>query len=266
MGQVTGLGTTGESLIVGNDYLARNDTRFASNSILKRRVENDLVKNALAGKSGLSAWKTADGTIIAGAYSPLDFEGIRYAFVSQMADSEINAPAIKLRNEMLVIAAVALLLIGVCAYFVSRTLSGPIVRMTSAMTKLAEGEKDTPIPAKGRRDEIGDMAEALESFKSSVIQAEALAAEQAKLEHAQVTEREAAAREKAKIDADLAKKSAEDARKASERAETLGSITSEFESTVNGVLQSFASAVSHMQGSVRWSQKIGQLIKVYSAI
>lgn len=93
MGQVTGLGTTGESLIVGKDYLARNDTRFASNSILKRRVENALVTNALAGKNGFGLWQAADGTVMAGAYSPLDFEGIRFAFVTQMAVSEINAPA-----------------------------------------------------------------------------------------------------------------------------------------------------------------------------
>lgn len=251
MGQHTGLGNTGESFIVGKDFLVRNDTRFAKNSILKRRVETEAVKKALAGASGLASWNAPNGDALTGAYAPLDYEGARFAFITQMAETEITAPARELRNSILVIGVIALVLIGLCGYLVSRTLSGPIIRMTSAMKKLAEGEKDTPVPAKGRSDEIGDMAEALESFKLSVIQAAALATEQAELERTQVEEREAVAREKAEIDAKLAKKSAEDAKNASERAEILSAITSEFEATVNGVLQSFASAVSQMQGSAQ---------------
>lgn len=251
MGLSTGLGSTGESLIVGKDFLVRNDTRFAENSILKRRVETPAVQNALAGKSGREAWADGEGRQMTGAYAPLDFEGVRFAFVTQMAQAEINAPIVRLRNEMLVIAGIAMLLIGVCGYFLSRTLSGPIIRMTSAMTKLSEGEKDTPVPAKGRNDEIGDMAEALESFKQSVIEGEAMATERAKLEREQVAQREEAAREKAETDMQLAKKSAEDAKMASERADTLAAITSEFEATVNDVLQTFASAVSQMQSSAQ---------------
>lgn len=251
MGQTTGLGKTGESVIVGGDFLVRNDTRFAENSILKRRMESDIVKRALGGATGIDLRTAPDGRVMASAFAPLDFEGVRFAFVTQMADAEITAPARALRDSMLVIAALALLAIGVCGYFVSRNLSGPIVRMTKAMTKLAEGEKDTEVPAKGRGDEIGDMAEALESFKSSVTQAEALAAEQAKLEQEQAAERENAAREKAEIDARLAKKSAKDAEEAANRADLIASITSEFEATVNNVLKSFASAVGQMQSSAQ---------------
>lgn len=251
MGLTTGLGETGESLIVGKDSLVRNDTRFAEKSILKRRVDTPAVRDALAGKTGRAIWADADGRQMTGAYAPLDFEGVRFAFVTQMAQAEIGAPIVRLRNQMLTIAGIAMLLIGVCGYFLSRTLSGPIIRMTSAMTKLSEGEKDTPVPAKGRKDEIGDMADALESFKQSVIEGQALAEERARLEREQVAEREKAAREKADTDAELAKKSAEDARIASERADVLASITSEFEATVNGVLQSFGSAVAQMQSSAQ---------------
>jgi methyl-accepting chemotaxis protein len=249
IGLATGLGETGESLIVGKDLLVRNDTRFAENSILKRRVDTPAVQNALAGKSGREVWTDADGRQMTGAYAPLDFEGVRFAFVTQMANAEINAPIIRLRNELLVIAGIAMLLIGICGYFLSRTLSSPIARMTSAMTRLAEGEKDTPVPAKGRSDEIGDMAEALESFKQSVIQAETMAEERSKLEREQVAQREEAAREKAETDSNLAKKSAQDAKIASERADMLAEITAEFGATVNGVLKNFAGAVSQMQAS-----------------
>ena len=251
MGLSTGLGETGESLIVGKDLLVRNDTRFAENSILKRRLDTPAVRNALAGKSGRESWTDNDGRRLTGAYAPLDFEGVRFAFVTQMASAEISAPITSLRDELLIIAGIAMVLIGTCGYFLSRTLSGPIARMTSAMTRLSEGENNTPVPAKGRNDEIGDMAKALESFKQSVIEAEAMAEDRAKLERLQVAQREKAASEKAEIDLQLAKKSADDARMAAERADLLSAITAEFENTVNGVLQSFASAVSEMQSSAQ---------------
>jgi methyl-accepting chemotaxis protein len=149
-----------------------------------------------------------------------------------MANAEINAPIIRLRNELLVIAGIAMLLVGICGFFLSRTLSNPIARMSSAMTRLAEGEKDTPVPAKGRNDGIGDMAE-----------------ERSKLEREQAAQREEAAREKAETDSNLAKKSAQDAKIASERADMLAEITAEFGATVNGVLKNFAGAVSQMQAS-----------------
>lgn len=232
MGLATGLGETGESLIVGKDLLVRNDSRFAENSILKRRVNTPAVQNALAGKSGREIWTDADGRQMKGAYAPLDFEGVRFAFVTQMANAEINAPIIRLRNELLVIAGIAMLLVGICGFFLSRTLSSPIARVSSAMTRLAEGEKDTPVPAKGRSDGIGDMAE-----------------ERSKLEREQAAQREEAAREKAETDSNLAKKSAQDAKIASERADMLAEITAEFGATVNGVLKNFAGAVSQMQAS-----------------
>jgi methyl-accepting chemotaxis protein len=46
-----------------------------------------------------------------------------------------------------------------------RSLSNPIIDLTSAMKRLAAGDYATDIPARGRPDEIGDMAAAVEVFK-----------------------------------------------------------------------------------------------------
>ena len=249
MGQTQGLGESGESILVGGDFLARNDTRHAEGSILKRKLDNPAVKKALAGDSGVALYEGGDGRVMEAAFTPLDFGGVRYGLLTHIDYDEANAPVVEMRNYMLLIAVIAMVLIGVIGYLVSKSVSGPVQRMTDAMTRLAAGEKDTEVPAKGRGDEIGDMAEALESFKESVIRAERLAQEQAEHERQQVAEREEAAREKAKADEELAAKSAEEARQASERATYMSEITTEFETAVNSVLATFASAAEEMQSS-----------------
>ena len=84
-----------------------------------------------------------------------------------------------LRSELL-LAAVTLvnLLIGaVIAFFIGRALAGPIVRMTVAMKTLATGDHATEIPSLARRDEIGEMARAVQVFKDNGIEMQRLQGE-----------------------------------------------------------------------------------------
>ncbi|AYC99475.1 methyl-accepting chemotaxis protein [Neorhizobium sp. NCHU2750] len=51
--------------------------------------------------------------------------------------------------------------------YLGRQVSQPILRLTSAMGRLAEGDYDAAVPFSGRKDEIGDMAAAVEVFKTN---------------------------------------------------------------------------------------------------
>jgi methyl-accepting chemotaxis protein len=71
------------------------------------------------------------------------------------------------------------LLIGLMlAYFIGRSIIAPVTGMTAAMGKLADGQTATEIPARDARDEIGEMAKAVQVFKDNMIKAAQLAAEQ----------------------------------------------------------------------------------------
>ncbi|WP_193227688.1 methyl-accepting chemotaxis protein [Aureimonas psammosilenae] len=56
----------------------------------------------------------------------------------------------------------------------SRGIARPIVAMTDAMKRLQKGDKTVAIPAIGQRDELGDMAGAVESFKQAAIEKDRL--------------------------------------------------------------------------------------------
>jgi methyl-accepting chemotaxis protein len=65
------------------------------------------------------------------------------------------------------------------AWVIGRGIAGPVIAMTAAMQRLADGDHGTAIPAQGRTDEIGEMAGAVGVFKENMITAARLAAEQA---------------------------------------------------------------------------------------
>ncbi|MBX9797707.1 methyl-accepting chemotaxis protein [Sphingomonas sp.] len=67
-------------------------------------------------------------------------------------------------------AVVAVLGIAIgAAIFLRRSIAQPISAMTKAMTALASGDLGVAVPARDRRDEVGQLAEAMESFKESAI-------------------------------------------------------------------------------------------------
>ncbi|MBE7220276.1 MAG: methyl-accepting chemotaxis protein, partial [Caulobacteraceae bacterium] len=85
----------------------------------------------------------------------------------------------------------AVLVLGLAWFWLTRSIGAPIRNITAAMRALAGGDVAVAVPALGRRDEVGHMASALQSFKEA-----ALAQRRAEAEAA--AGREAVAREQAR--------------------------------------------------------------------
>lgn len=78
------------------------------------------------------------------------------------------------------IVGAAIVLAGaVIAFFMSRSLSGAISSMTSAMRQLADDNLEVEVPGRERSDEIGDMGQAVQVFKDNMIEGRNLRASQA---------------------------------------------------------------------------------------
>lgn len=77
----------------------------------------------------------------------------------------------------LIAAAIGLILLSV--WLIGRSISAPILTITAAMRRLAEGDTAETAPGAARRDEVGAMAKALEVFRQQAIAAAALEAEAA---------------------------------------------------------------------------------------
>ena len=126
--------------------------------------------------------------------------------------------------RMWIFAAVGLaaLLCAFSGYLIVAGVSKPIRRMTDSMASLAKHDLSTEIAGIGRKDEIGQMAAAVQVFKDSMIEGDRLRTEQ------EAEQRRAAART-ARMD-DLART---------------------FEANVGSVVQSVASQANQMESSAR---------------
>ena len=118
-----------------------------------------------------------------------------------------------------IVAILAIVLGSALAFFIGRAISRPVIDMTQAMARLADGNLSAEVPAIGRRDEIGDMAGAVQIFKDNAIEVERL--------KQQREEQEKAAEE--------------------EKRRQMQELADSFESSVGTVIQTVSSAATELQ-------------------
>ena len=82
-------------------------------------------------------------------------------------------------------------------WLLTRAIAAPISAMTGAMGKLAAGDNAVEVPAVGRKDEVGRMADAVQTFKDAAIEKVRLEAEAAEQRRAAEEDRKAAEAERA---------------------------------------------------------------------
>jgi methyl-accepting chemotaxis protein len=106
------------------------------------------------------------------AYDPIenaagDVVGILYVGLKQ---SDFFAVIDDIRSGVMVIAALAIVLLGGAVFLLVRRMLAPVGRLEKAMTRLSADDTDIDIPATHRRDEIGQMARAVSVFRDNAIE------------------------------------------------------------------------------------------------
>ncbi|HKO71987.1 MAG TPA: HAMP domain-containing protein, partial [Bradyrhizobium sp.] len=84
-------------------------------------------------------------------------------------EAESDATIAKTERLILMLAAGSFLLGGVLAVLLGKGISRPMIEMCKAMRKLASGNFEIVLPGLGRKDELGEMAAAVEEFKMQAI-------------------------------------------------------------------------------------------------
>ncbi|HWY62423.1 MAG TPA: methyl-accepting chemotaxis protein [Rhizomicrobium sp.] len=139
------------------------------------------------------------------------------------AEAQQAADTYRLAWDFIVAAiAMAALLCVAAGFMIVTGVSSPIKRMTNAMGHLAKHDLSTEIDGLGRKDEIGQMAAAVQVFKDSMIEGDRLKAEQ----------------ETAR-------------RRTEERTSRMDELTRNFESSVGSVVQAVASQATQMESSAQ---------------
>ena len=187
-----GLGDSGETYIVGDDYLMRSISRFLvedpegyfealaeagveravietieamSTSILHQEVKTDAVERALQAQSGQDIIADYRDIPVLSAYQPLEIEGVHWVLLAEIDKAEAFAAVTRLARNLIVASVVLLLLIVATALFFTKSLTEPILKLSEASKRVAAGEVDVSVVLE-RSDELGSLAD---SFNQMVI-------------------------------------------------------------------------------------------------
>ena len=143
---------------------------------------------------------------------------------SDSKDREIARAGIKLEQQQLTMVVLLVVAFAgiVVSFLIGRNISRPVVAMSKAMRELAAGNFDVQLPGLERRDEVGQMAHAVQDFK---VQAVAKA------------ERETAEREEKNHELAAARRS------------ELHTLAERFETAVGNIIENVGSASSELENS-----------------
>jgi methyl-accepting chemotaxis protein len=167
-------------------------------------------------------------------------------------------------QRTLLASGVILVIMLAVSVLVARGITRPLRRMTVAMNDLARGRLDVEVPGIGRHDEVGEMAGAVEVFKSNAVARQRLEAEQKETEAGAVVRRKADMRKMAddfegavgEIIETVSSASTELEASAgtlsstAERAEELATMVAAASEEASANVQSVASATEEMAASV----------------
>ncbi|HVB90416.1 MAG TPA: methyl-accepting chemotaxis protein [Beijerinckiaceae bacterium] len=102
---------------------------------------------------------------------------------------ELHVDANRSRWRVILEACLGLLLSAVIAAFALRSIARPVVKITESMKRLSSGDISVAIGYQNRRDEVGEMARAIEVFRVTALRAKDLEKMAREVEKRRATDR-----------------------------------------------------------------------------
>ncbi|KZZ76182.1 hypothetical protein A3766_14745, partial [Oleiphilus sp. HI0132] len=195
----SGMGYSGETYLVSQEFKAQSKSRFLVEdkenflSALKESGVNEKtlkqidlkntnigfqeirtpgVEKALRGESGFDIFPDYRGEEVLSAYGPLEFEGSRFALLSEVDYAEAHAFAGDMIRSfaisVFIIAAIILSIVAYIAWAFSKSLSTRLNTAVEVSNAVAKGER-VHIEQSSQQDEISDLMSALDRMQTELI-------------------------------------------------------------------------------------------------
>ncbi|MFN5399340.1 MAG: adenylate/guanylate cyclase domain-containing protein [Pseudanabaena sp.] len=189
-----GLGKSGETYLVGQDYLMRSVSRFLietpeeyiqtlinlgvnketiarirqyKTSILAQVVRTPAVEESLMGKQGLQLIRDYRDIPVLSSYAPLQIEGLKWAILSEIDLAEAYAPIYDFERQLLISATLLMLLVIILAMVMASLFVKPINQLIESARKVAAGQLDA-IAILETQDEFGELAQSFNLMVTSL--------------------------------------------------------------------------------------------------
>ena len=126
-----------------------------------RLHEFQVVKDLLAGKTGITEYENDRGEYIICAHYALrregDFNGWGWGIIVNQSLSEAFKAAYSIRNKLVILTIVIAFLVTIFALFISKSFSKPITEVSESAMRISKGDLKPVRIEFGPKDEIGDL-------------------------------------------------------------------------------------------------------------
>ncbi|MEM6432408.1 MAG: methyl-accepting chemotaxis protein, partial [Cyanobacteria bacterium P01_D01_bin.115] len=167
-----GLGKSGETYLVGEDYLMRSISRFLiedkagyeealrstgtpsrivklidqlDTSILLQRVNTEAAKEAIAGQEGTQIIKDYRGVPVLSSYAPVNLPGLQWAILSEMDLAEAYQSVYSLQTYLLISTVILMLVLTFLASIIAANFVKPIDTLIAASRQAELGQEDANV-------------------------------------------------------------------------------------------------------------------------
>ena len=196
----TGQGETGEVLLTGEDRLMRSQSRFMIESpdkflaqvqayglptstanqiralgttILYMPNRTEAVEQSFRNRTGMARYPDYRGVEVISAYGPVEVAGLRWAIAAKQDVAEALAPAVRLKRDLLVAAAVAAIALTFMALACAGLFMRPLRRVVAAIKAVSGGAVASRIEIRGN-DEFAELARGYNGMADAIEQRDKL--------------------------------------------------------------------------------------------
>lgn len=150
-----GLGKTGETLIVNKNAVAINELIYQQNATLQFQIAAEPAIFASQGKTGIVKSNDYRGSPVLAAYTYIP--KTEWGVVCKQDLAELEAPTNEMGRKLFMLFILSGLIIIVIVYFVSKSISKPVVSMYRVAQKIGAGDFSARNIVKSN-NELGSLA------------------------------------------------------------------------------------------------------------
>ncbi len=176
------LGETGQIYAVGPDGNARSGSlRAGGHTLLDPMPDLPQIIAARNGEERQFIGVTGlSGNPVLAYTAAIDLFGTPWRLILEQDLSEANAAATRLLLLTSIQTVIVMLVVAVLGYWIAKSLTGRITAIANSVTGITSGDFENEIPETKTGDELGDIARALDRFKTDLADGKDAIAAQAK--------------------------------------------------------------------------------------
>jgi signal transduction histidine kinase len=162
-----GMGTSGESYVVGEDFKLRSQSRFFPNTTpFQITVKTTGVINGLNKEKGTGIFPDYRNIPVYSSYSPLNVSNLNWVILSEIDENEIISPLKEMRLNFLVLTIVSMIVSVILSLLLTRVISTPIKKIHENILLMVKGNYNRQLNLKKSPKDIKEMSIALNDLKN----------------------------------------------------------------------------------------------------